>query len=340
MSKPSVSIIVPVYNTEAYLGQCLDSVLGQTLSDIEVICVDNGSTDGSLQILRNYADHDPRVTVIVHPEGRLGGARNAGLRRATGEYIGFVDSDDFIDAEMYRLLYSCSLRHDADLGICGITTYLMDDGAFAPKEPEILGSEECTSIAANRLLFRNLTAWNKLYRREFIERNCFLFPEDTFYEDQVYVPRAYMLANRIAVVSRPCYYYRKQRPGQISTLTDDRIFDIFQILAQLDAFAQERKLIPDLLQDIGELKIQSLLYLFRYTRGQRKRVFFNEMKGVFERVTVQSPLHFISRTHYNNARIVKACPYATAVTLLALREYLGRLLRIPLIRALYLRVRR
>ena len=118
---PKLSVIVPVYNVEKLLERCLDSILSQTLSDIEVICVDDCSPDNSIGILHRYQQKDSRVKVYRHAENkRQGGARNTALEVATGEYIGFIDSDDYIDPDFYQKLYDAAKGADADLAITGI----------------------------------------------------------------------------------------------------------------------------------------------------------------------------------------------------------------------------
>jgi glycosyltransferase involved in cell wall biosynthesis len=336
---PKVSVVIPVYNTASYLRQCIDSVLGQTLHDIEVICVENGSTDNSPEILKSYEATDNRLRVIVHPEGRLGGARNAGLDRITGEYVGFVDSDDYIKEEMYEATYSRAVTYNADLAICGVMNYFEKDGIFVEKEPAIFQGRECVTISENRWFFRNLTAWNKLYKRDFLERNSLRFPEGTYYEDQLFVTQAYLLANRIAVVKNQYYFYRKQRSGQISTLTDEHVFDIYNIFRRLDSFAQRNGLDRKFVQDIGEIKIQSLFYLFPYVEHLHRRRFFEMMKDVFKEIKFEHPPHFISNTLHNNFQIVKTYSYSTAVLFLRIRECLGKVLCIPILRNIYIAVR-
>lgn len=339
MQTPRVSVIIPVYNTASYLQKCLDSVLKQALGDIEVICVENGSTDDSLDVLREYEKKDHRLKVVVHPEGRLGDARNAGVERATGTYIGFVDSDDFIATEMYERLYTSATKYDADLAICGVMTYNDLDGKCVEKEPGMLHCEECVNLSDHRLLFRSMTAWNKLYKREFLEQHGFRFPEDIFYEDQLYVSRAYLLANRIAVVNEPCYYYRKDRPGQISTLSGRQLFDVFTIFKDLDAFAASQGLPQTHLQDIAEQKVNALFYLFRYVAKEHRREFFNKMKYEFCASQIVEPPHFLSSTYYNNYLIVRDHGCFTACLLMRCKDRIGRLLTIPFIKKLYLAMR-
>ena len=114
MGQPKVSIIVPTYNVEPYLRECLDSICRQTLKDIEIICVNDGSTDGSLAIINEYAERDSRIVVLDGPNGGYGKGMNRGLDRATGEYIGIVEPDDFIALTMYEDLYAIASEHDLD----------------------------------------------------------------------------------------------------------------------------------------------------------------------------------------------------------------------------------
>ena len=112
---PKLSVVVPVYNVENYLSKCLDSILKQTLEDIEIICVNDGSTDGSANILQDYKKKDPRIIVLEQENQGLGAARNTGIRTARGEYIGFVDSDDFIEPTMYEKLYEKACKFQLDI---------------------------------------------------------------------------------------------------------------------------------------------------------------------------------------------------------------------------------
>ena len=112
---PKVSVVVPIYNVEKYLRECLDSIVGQTLKDIEIICVDDGSTDRSLSILREYEQKDPRIKVITKPNAGYGHSMNMGLDAATGEYMGIVDSDDYILPDMYETLYGFAVKDDLDI---------------------------------------------------------------------------------------------------------------------------------------------------------------------------------------------------------------------------------
>ena len=112
-----VSVIVPIYNTEKYIGKCLNSLVNQTLRDIEIICVNDGSTDNSMITVRKFANNDFRIKIIEQENKKQGAARNAGMRIATGEYISFVDSDDWVDLDFYEKLYNAAKNHNFDIAL-------------------------------------------------------------------------------------------------------------------------------------------------------------------------------------------------------------------------------
>ena len=119
MKTPHVSILIPIYNVEKYLPRCLDSLLNQTLTDIEIICVNDGSIDNSLKLLKQYQAQDNRIIIVDKKNGGLPSARNAGLDRARGEYVGFVDSDDYVEPSMFETLYKTAKKENSEVVICG-----------------------------------------------------------------------------------------------------------------------------------------------------------------------------------------------------------------------------
>lgn len=175
---PAVSVIVPVYNTAAYLEKCIESLLAQTLADLELIFVDDGSTDKSPEILESFRKRAPeRIRVITQSNGGQGKARNVGLAAAVGAYIGFVDSDDTVDRRMYAAMYGKAVSEDLDLVECRFR-YLTEDG----REKTPYGQP---ALGEGRALFRHplVSPWNKLIRRDLLVQNDIRFPEGYIYED-------------------------------------------------------------------------------------------------------------------------------------------------------------
>lgn len=213
-----LSIIVPVYKVESYLRRCVDSILAQTFTDFELILVDDGSPDGCPAICDEYAEKDSRVKVIHKENGGLSDARNAGLDIAQGEYIGFVDSDDWIHPEMYEVLYDHANRERADIAQIKLLQFL--DGT-EPLDISIEGQKTESLIFTNQQLVDeyytsryavNCTVCNKLYRKEIFSH--IRFPVGCYYEDSAIELRTYEAANKIVVTPIPLYYYR-QRQGSI-----------------------------------------------------------------------------------------------------------------------------
>ena len=231
----AVSVLIPVYNTEAYLRRCLDSVMGQTLQDLEIICVNDGSTDGSADILREYQRKDPRIRVITKPNGGLPSARNAGLDAAAGEYVGFVDSDDFPEPDMFRRLYEEAKRKNCDVVVCGAIPEsesgqeaALESGQEAygwTKPPEWLTQALSPKRAYYRkwnpklLLKESGTCpflWRTLIRRALIERHCLRLDETVLLgEDTAFLCKVYPRAHKVAVLPDRLYHYCWNRTGSL-----------------------------------------------------------------------------------------------------------------------------
>lgn len=216
-NKIKVSVIIPVYNTEKYLSQCLDSVVSQTLKDIEIICVDDGSKDNSSKILNDYAQKDPRIKSITQENRGPSSARNAGLRAAHGEYISFVDSDDMVTRDFCKKAYSLVSKKTADI--------LVFSGITKPREEWIekvfdIPDGTYDSSEATNLLFTYENARifdaTKIFRREFLSKNDLWFPEQfRIGEDQVLLFMAFPVAKRVVFTKEKFYMYRQEVTGSL-----------------------------------------------------------------------------------------------------------------------------
>lgn len=221
-----VSVIVPVYNTEEHLRQCLDSIAAQTLREIEILCVDDGSTDSSPQILEEYAARDGRFQ-IYHQENQFAGAaRNNGMSHAAGKYLVFWDSDDFFEPEALEKMYAKCEEDEADICVCGANRFLESRKIAAPftpylnmkRVPDIIPF----NIRTNPDYILNFTceaAWNKMFLRSFAQEHQIEFSHWRIAEDAGFTERALCLADRITIVNEQLVNYRKdQKEGTMSTL--------------------------------------------------------------------------------------------------------------------------
>ncbi|SDQ09747.1 glycosyltransferase family 2 protein [Virgibacillus salinus] len=207
--KPTISIIVPVYNVETYLEECLSSICNQTKKELEILLINDGSTDNSPTICKEFAKEDSRIIVIHQDSQGVSAARNTGVQHATGELIGFVDSDDWILPDMFENLQNLMEDNDSDISVCGYARQFGDEVThFREKNHIITLSQE----EALRELFRGkiyrFALWNKLYRR-----HCFdniTFPEGRIHEDLAVSYQLFLKADRIVNTSKTGYIYRNR----------------------------------------------------------------------------------------------------------------------------------
>lgn len=223
----TVSIILPCYNVAPYLDECLESLVRQTWEDLEIICVNDGSTDDTPAVLRGWAEKDARIRVIHQENGGAFSARNAGLDAAAGEYIGFVDPDDYVDTSMYARLVETAQRHGAEVAACGYTSFseedgtVMEDAGHAP-EPGFEPDAKKSCFSGESVWLRmDVVVWNKVYRRSFFEENGLrMKPGFRGGEDDIFWLTALPHASRLAVIPDQLYFYRRKRAGSLSDVWD------------------------------------------------------------------------------------------------------------------------
>ena len=220
---PAVSIIMPVYNTEKYLREALDTVLAQTMTDIEVLCVDDGSTDSSLEILHEYAAKDPRLTVYTQDHQFAGAARNLGIKHAAGKYLLFLDSDDVFDPQMVEKSYKRAEETEADICIFGGETFFEETGQRRPM-PHFCRTELCPETVFSAKDYpseifsvSNTAPWNKLFRLEFITGEGIEFMNIRTCEDVPFILTAFACAKRITLLNEPLVLYRQHSASLMST---------------------------------------------------------------------------------------------------------------------------
>lgn len=223
----AISVVVPVYNVEQYLAECLDSILAQTMKDFEVICVNDGSKDGSEKILNEYAARDKRIVIVKQENQGLSAARNAGVKRATGEYIYYVDSDDAIAPNTLEVLMQNIKATHADIIVFG-----MKDMIASPKDPwfdkvSTPRSAWYSPFVPYALFYEQggyPFVWRNIYRRKMLTDNNLTFPQDLRYgEDVVYQFLVFPYARRIQYIPDKLYLYRRLRKDSLTSLANDSI---------------------------------------------------------------------------------------------------------------------
>ena len=226
-----VSIIVPVYNTSKYLEKCLYSLINQTIKNIEIIVVNDGSTDNSLEIINKIAKEDKRIKVYNKKNGGLSSARNYGIEKSTGKYIGFVDSDDYVRKDMYEILKKNLEDNSADMSIC--RWYLVENEIKREcnfkTENIVLNSEDAINVLLSHSSFDNFVV-TKLYKRELFD--YIRFDEGKLLEDLLIMYKLINKSRLISLCSEPLYYYVQRNNSITNNLNkelDEKCFDAFVV---------------------------------------------------------------------------------------------------------------
>lgn len=217
IKEPKVSIIIPVFNAVNYLEKCLSSIVQQTLKEIEIIAVNDGSTDISCSILSCFASYDSRIKIINQENKKQGAARNTGMKIATGEYIGFVDSDDWIDLDYFEKLYNTAKKYDSDIALA--TNVRIGNGKTKKRlnitEEKLYTSIEDKFNVCNQ--FNNECPTNKIYRAELLKNNNIVWPEGVYCEDKIFTTKAVYYANAVVSVPNINYYYFRNPTSTVNT---------------------------------------------------------------------------------------------------------------------------
>lgn len=245
--EPKVSIIVTVYNIEKYISQCLESIINQTYWNIEIIVVDDGSTDRSKDICLEYEKKDKRIVVISEKNSGPSAARNLGIEHATGDYIGFIDGDDYISENMYESLVNSCIKNNTKCSICNIATFF--DGSKPTSNIRTIKKEYASDDLKNNfayLLGGSQSVCNKLFRRDLFSK--IRFPLHTLSEDGYVVYDLIYLAKKVSYIPLNGYYYRMKRPNSITTGTY-KSGDYAIVLTNIRTYCRVKRVEPELWED-------------------------------------------------------------------------------------------
>lgn len=212
-----VSIIIPCYNVEKYIEKCLNSIVKQTLKEIEIICVDDGSSDSTFEIIKAYSEIDKRIKAYTQQNKKQGAARNAGLKVARGEYIGFIDSDDWIDLNYYEKLYNTAKKYDSDIALAD---YIRIGNGKTKVRLNIREERLFTDLDGKFNVCKQAKQpcpTNKIYRAELLKKENILFPEGVYSEDKIFTLKAVYYANSVVSVPEIRYYYYRQPHSTVKT---------------------------------------------------------------------------------------------------------------------------
>lgn len=309
MENVKISIIIPVYNIQNYIARCLDSILGQTLTEFEVICVNDGSIDNSVEVIKRYMDLDSRIKLINQKNAGPGAARNNGIRNAKGDYIGFVDGDDFIEKDMFEALYSKAVKYNADVAISNANLFYPSDGKKVLfrdyNKMQMLDNMGSFTAWEYPWVLTLIGMWDRIFKREFVEKIKFYNPEGRFYEDHLPSYMSSVLAEKMVIVNQANYNYRQQRSD--STIGKEREVDFFKF-----HFVQDYKEVREFLvnQNVYDhyreafLEYKLPMALMHQMNLRKVNVFCNYFNQLKEQID-DNDFETIKSNNYYNSKAIK-----------------------------------
>lgn len=285
-----ISVIIPVFNAEKYISNCLESIINQSFKNLEIICINDGSTDGTLNILEEYSKNDNRIKVISKENEGQGIARNIGISQANGKYISFVDADDWIDLDAYKILHEYMVNNDLDVLFFQLINYINSSGNLVEtdlynhsffKEDELLFNQE----DYDDFLFNiPVCPVSKLYKTDFLKENNFNFQSDVIFEDNYFFYNMYFHAKRLGFIKKHFYYRRRHEESVTQNFNrnnfgivkvTNRLLDLFCELNEYEKYKKD--LVNHLFSMVEEWFLKCPLYLkeefFQLIKENSKAIF-------------------------------------------------------------------
>ena len=317
---PKVSVIIPVYNVEQYLRECLDSVVNQTLREIEIICVDDGSTDSSLDILKEYASKDKRITVIGQQNLHAGVARNAGLAVARGEYLSFLDSDDFFETNMFEKMYNKAIETSAEICTCHVRIYNMSKNTYENcswgLHDDLIPAKQpfaAKDIYEKIYQFNQGWVWDKIYKKSFVQKNKVRFQSQRSSNDVFFCFCNLTLATKIIVIPDALVTHRLHVKGSLENTREKSYFNIVNAVTKIKGFLEAKNLyksvkvsfvnfaISNIIWNYETLKEPIKTFLLEYINKFYKELFNSiNKKQYFNQANYEKMQNLLNKRHMGN----------------------------------------
>lgn len=240
--KIKISIIIPIYNTEKYLKKCLDSLVNQTLQNIEIICINDGSTDNSGKILKKFAFKDKRIKIIEKENEGQSKARNIGIKKAKGEFLGFVDSDDWVDKNYFEKLYNAAIKHNCDIACCGFKRSGKIFEKLKIKYKNIQIAKDINAKVKIVEIPKYNYVCNKIYNTENFKKTNLNFENGRFFEDAAILIKILYYMGDLVTVPNTYYHYRKNNSSTVAAYSKKHINDYKWAMNELIEFSKKHNI--------------------------------------------------------------------------------------------------
>lgn len=294
LSGVKVSVLVPIYNVEDFLPECLDSLVKQTLKEIEIICINDGSTDSSLEIIKNYAKNDGRIVVVNKKNSGYGDSMNKGLDRATGEYVGIVESDDFIDLDAFEKMYKLARKHELDVLKSNFYEYVTKKKRDVAKSNMFLPDEENEVLDTREhrhVLYEQPSIWSAIYRRAFLNDNDirFLPSPGASYQDAGFNFKVWAAAKRVMMINRAFLHYRQDNPNS-SVKSDGKVYAVKDEYDEVERWLKEKNLYDEYGNTLVGMRFSSYIWNMRRLTRKTAKEFAGTIKEDLVRLTKEGML--------------------------------------------------
>ena len=285
-SRAKVSVLVPIYNVEDFLSECLDSLVNQTLKDIEIVCINDGSKDKSLNIIKEYAKNDKRIVIIDKKNTGYGDSMNQGLDKATGEYVGIVESDDFIDRDAFEKMYKLAKRHNLDVVKSNFYEYFTKKKRDVAKSNMFLPEEENVVLNPREhrhVFYEQPSIWSAIYNLDFLNKNDirFLPSPGASYQDAGFNFKVWASASRVMMLNRAFLHYRQDNPNS-SVKSDGKVYAVKEEYDEVERWLKERGLYDEYGTTLVGMRFSSYIWnmrrLTRKTAKEFSKTIRNDLK--------------------------------------------------------------
>ena len=319
-----ISVIIPVYNSSNYLSKCLDSIISQSLKDIEIICIDNGSTDNSIQIIKEKQKLDDRIILKEIGRSNAGDARNCGIQLSSSEYLYFIDSDDWIDQDTLFDIYKYSKSNNLDVAIFKYNIF--NDQTHKESEPKGFSCNPGILSINSDTLFQitNFAVWNKLYKSKLIKNNNISFDSIKSSNDVTFSCLALACSDKVGLLDKPFYHYRSNRVGSITKSKSDNLFDFNQALKSLRDNLQKKNLFHKFYQTYLETCGEIIYFTNRIVNNEAKVQLQSKIFNICQELEIN--INQIQNTTFKNFLSAFAPKFSIIIPVYNSEKYISKCL--------------